>query len=230
MSHPRVISWLPINTELIAPGQSLSAEGNLVLNSSVPTQPKGPFIYDEVIRQVQLTTTGDESGVQFTITGIGSEVDTNGNPTEVIKLISEVVTGPTNVLPTNSSNIYKQVISISANDAVGNISVGSGANGITDFVFLDYNKSFGQANSAIQFIDTVNIMATSYISLNKPQYIDINFGNLKSSPFLAIEDIPETQEDTFTALPMPISVVWLSIKDTTTDSLYFTVLQQGVYP
>jgi hypothetical protein len=230
MSHPRVISWLPINTELIAYSQSVEADSNLALNSSVPGQPKGEFIYDKVIRQVQLTSTGDESAVQFTITGIGSPVDANGNPTQVVSLISEVVSGPTNVLPTNSVNIYQKVISISPNADVDNISAGSGPNGITDFIFLDYNKTNGQANVSIQFISPTTISATGYVSLNKPQEIDINYGNLLSSPFLAIEVINTTSEDTFIELPMPLAVVWLSVSETDADSLNFTVLQQGVYP
>jgi len=233
MSHPRVISWLPINATLIANSQSLAAAGNLLLNSSVPGQPTGPFIYDKVIRQVQLTTTGDESGVQFTITGIGSPtVDGHGldNPTQVVGLISEMVTGPTNVLPTNSNNIYQQVISISANNAVGNISVGSGPSGITDFVFLDYNSVVGQANCSIQFLNRVTISAIGYNSLNKPQFIDINSGNLISSPFLANEFIASTHVNTFQQIPIPSAVVWLNIQNTTTDSINFTVLQQGVFP
>jgi hypothetical protein len=219
-----------VNTDVSTINWAIMPGGNLVLNSKVPTQPQGPFIYDKVIRQVQLTSTGDESGVQFTITGIGSPVDTNGNPTQVIALISEVVIGPTSVLPTNSANIYQQVISISANAAVDNISVGSGPDGITDFIFLDYNKSIGQANVSVQFVDFVDISTTGYMSLNKPQYIDIDFGNLKSSPFLATEFLSPTQADKFTGLQMPLAIVWLSVKDTTTDSLYFTVLQQGVFP
>lgn len=231
MSSPRVISWLPINNTLIADSQSTTAAGNLALNSKVPTQPKGAFIYDKVIRKIRLTTTGNESGTQYTITGIGSPVDGNGNPTQPVSLITEgPFAGPTNVLPKNSDNIYQQIISIFANAAVGNISVGSGASGITDFVFLDHNTVFGAANCSIQFLNRATISAIGYNSLNKPQVPDINFGNLVTSPFLATQFIASTFANTFQQIPTPCSVVWLSISNTTTDSLNFTVLQQGVYP
>lgn len=230
MSSPRIISWLPLDNELIAPSQSLAAAGNLILNSSVQGQPQGAFIYDKVIRQVQLTTTGDESGVVFTITGIGSPVDADGNPTDVVSLISEDVNGPTNVLPTDSGNIYQQIISIESDGIVGNIAAGSGPNGITDFVFLNYNSVFGDTNCGIQILNFANISFAGYNSLNKPQIPDINTGNLINSPFLANEFIASAQQSTFSSVPIPSAVVWLSIKDTDTDSLNFTVLQQGISP
>lgn len=230
MSYPRLISWLPINFTLIAPSQSLGAAGNLILNSSVTGQPKGAFIYDKVIRQILLTTTGDESAVNFTITGIGSPVDVNGNPTQAVSLIQETVAGPTAVAPRSSANIYQQIISISANGAVANISVGSGHNGITDFVFLNYNSVFGNANCTFNFLNINTISATGYVSLNKPQVPNINTGNLINSIFYAHEFIANTTLNTFSEIPTPCAVVWLTISNTTTDSLNFTVLQQGVYP
>lgn len=230
MSVPRVITWLPLNTTLIAPSQSLIATGNLVLNSKVPGQPQGAFIYDKVIRQVQLTSTADESGVTFTITGIGSPVDGNGNPTQVVGLITENVTGPTSILPTNSANIYQQVISISANGPVTNISAGSGPNGISDFVFLETNTAVGNANFSLQFLNFAAISVSVYTSLNKPQIPDMNAGNLINSPFLATELQTPIQHATFNSLPIPLSVVWANVTATTTDSVVFTVLQQGINP
>lgn len=231
MSHPRVISWLPLNETLIAPHQSLAAAGNLQLNSSVPGLPQGAFIYDKVIRNVRLETTGDESAVNFTITGIGSPVDANGNPTQVMSLITEgPFAGPTSLVSIDSSNIYQQIISISADDAVNDISVSSGPDGITDFVFLNYNSVFGDANCSIEFVNGTGISAEGYVSLNKPQIPDQNSGNLINSPFFSHEFIASTTDDTFNNIPTPVSVVWLSIKDTSTDSINFTVLQQGVFP
>ena len=226
-----IISWLPLDNTLIAPSQALAAPGNLSLNSKVPGQPSGAFVYDKVIRVIRLTSTQDVSAINFTVTGIGTEVDANGNPTGVVRFMNdEVIQGPTNVLPRSSARIYQQIISISADAPVANISVGSGASGITDFVFLNYKSVYGAANCSIQFVDFVNISATGYVSLNKPQMINYNAGNLASSPFMANEFIASTQVNTFKSVPKPSAVCWLSIKDTTTDSINFTVLEQGVYP
>jgi hypothetical protein len=230
MSSPKVISWLPINNTLIAPSQALTAAGNLQLKSSVPGLPQGAFIFDKVIRQVRLTTTGNLSARTFTITGIGSPVDANGNPTQPVALISEDVTGPTSVLPTDSVNIYQQVISISVDGAVANVSAGSGPDGITDFVFLNYNSVFGDANCSLQFLNNVTLSAEGYISLNKPQVPNQNAGNIVTSPFFPFEFISSTSTSVIETVPLPVAVVWLSVKDTSTDSLNFTVLQQGVYP
>lgn len=231
MSQPRIISWLPINATLIAPSQALAVAGNLQLNSSIPGQPQGAFIYDKVIRQVRLISTGN-TAVTFTITGIGSPVDANGNPTQVVSLISEDIVALVANTAKNSVNIYQKVISISASAAVANISAGSGPNGITDFVFLNTNSVIGFTNCAIQFLNFATIAATGYISLNKPQIIDQNAGNLITSPFLAYEFIAFStgHANIFTQIPIPISIVWLNVETTTTDSLNFTVLQQGVYP
>lgn len=232
MSAPRIITWLPINPTLIAPTQALAAAGNLQLNSKVPTLPNGSFIYDKVIRQVRLISTGN-TGITFTITGIGSPTvngDGTGNPTQVVGLISENIVALAANTPKNSVNIYQQVISITASAAVPNISAGSGPSGITDFVFLNTNSAIGLAKCSLQFLNRVTMDATAYISLNKPQIIDQNAGNLIDSPFLAGEFIASGHVNTITTIPTPSSVVWLSVVTTTTDSLNFTVLQQGVYP
>ncbi len=233
MSGPKVITWLPINTTLIAPSQSLAAAGNLVLNSSVPGLRQGAFIYDKVIRKVQLTTSGNEAAVSFTITGIGTPIDpVTKNPTGVVGLISEtIVNGPIAGAPVNSVNIYQKIISISANAAVVNIAAGSGPDGITDFVFLNYNSVYGGTNFSIQIVNPIlvpGIAATTYVSLNRPQIVDINAGNLIDSPFMSYRVLASTQIDAFSTIGSPCSVIWINIIDTTTESINFTVLEQGI--
>src|SRR5882762_1474635 len=166
MSSPRIISWLPLNPTLIAPTQTLAAAGNLQLNSRVTGLPQGPFIYDKVIRQVSLLSTGN-TAVTFTITGIGSPTingDGTGNPTQVVGLISENIVALVANTPKYSVNIYQQIISITASAAVPNISSGSGPAGITDFVFLNTNSSIGLAKCSLQFLNNATMMATAYIS------------------------------------------------------------------
>jgi hypothetical protein len=218
------------NTDISSINWAILPGGNLILNSKVPGQPQGAFIFDKVIRQVQLTSTADTSAATFTITGIGSPVDGNGNPTQVLGLISENLAGPTSILPNESANIYQQVISISANGPVSNISAGSGPAGITDFVFLNSNSVLGSANCSLQFVNFNAISASVYYSLNKPQIPDPNAGNLISSPFAEFELQAPIQANTFKSIPVPVAVVWANITGTTTDSINFTVLQQGVYP
>lgn len=234
MSSPKVISWLPLNPTLIAPTQALTAAGNLQLNSRVTNLPQGNFIYDKVIRRVSLVSTGNTAAT-FTITGIGSPTvngDGTGNPTQVLGLIDppETIVGLVANIPKYSVNIYSQIISISVSAPIANISAGSGPDGITDFVFLNTNSVIGLAKCSLQFLNNATMTATAYISLNKPQIIDQNAGNLINSPFLDSEFIASGNVNTITTIPTPCSVVWLSVETTTVDSLNFTVLQQGVYP
>ncbi len=230
MSVPRLISWLPIDTTLIAPLQDLAAAGNLVLNSKVLGQPQGPFIYDKVIRSVSLTSANDLHLVNFTITGIGSPVDANGNPTQVLGLVSDVIAGP-NANSVSTPKIYSQIISISSDSAALGVSAGSGPAGITDYVFLDYNRTMFQSSVQLQFNPRTTATVTVYESLTKPQIIDINKGNLVNiEPIPAFEllaPITNVTTNQIGILRSPVSIAWANIKTATTDLINFTVLQQG---
>src|SRR5574338_706468 len=138
MSSPIVIPWLPTtgNSEVIASEQDTTAAGQaLVLNSNVPSLPHGPYIYDRVIRKVRITRTNNPGVVNVTITGIGSPVDGNGNPTQVIGNISETL-ATVNDGTADSVNIYSQITSITTSAAVTGISAGFGPSGISDYIFF----------------------------------------------------------------------------------------------
>ena len=221
MSKPVVIPWLPSvgNTAAIAPVQNIGAGGGtLALTSG-----NSPYVFDRVIRKVSILAAPSN----YTITGIGSPIDANGNPTQVLGPISEIVVGGN-----QSANIYKSVSSIFAATA-GGCSAGFGASGITDYVFLDYNRTIGQ--TAVQTYFTVlrtGITYTGYISLNKPEFPNINNGNLTSGyplPALPISvAFTGATTNQFDAILSPLALTWLSISGTQADSLLFTVLQQGI--
>lgn len=232
MSSPKTISWLPANNTLIAPLQTLVAAGNLSLNSKVPGQPNGSFIFDKVIRDITLISANDLRLVNFTITGIGTPVDANINPTQTLGLISEVRAGPNGAAnPVDSVNIYSKIISISADAPAAGISVGSGPNGITDYVFLDYNKSIFQTSVQLQFNPRATATVTVYQSLTNPQSIDINAGNL-----INVQPIPSfpvsilltnATTNQLGILLSPVSIAWATVNASSTDLINFTTLQQG---
>lgn len=243
MSHPIIIPWLPINTTLIAPLQTLAAAGSLALNSKVPGLPQGPFIYDRVIRDISLTSSNDLHLVNFTITGIGSPVDADINPTQVLGLISETIAGPLGTgvpVSVDSANIYSQIISITADAPAAGISAGSGPNGITDYVFLDYNRTIFQTSVQLQFNPRTTASVTVFESLTKPQTIDINAGNLinvppvtgglavNSSAFPVSVALTGATTKQLGVLISPVAITWAAINASSTDSITFTVLQQGV--
>lgn len=231
MSNATVIPWLPVDPILVAPLQSLAAPGNLILNSRVTGQPQGNFIYDRVIRKVSLTSTNNLSGVNFTIKGIGSPVDApNQNPIEALGIVSETIGGPNNNT-VNTDNIYSQVISISADSPANGISAGSGPSGITDYVFLDYNRTIFQTAVQLQFVHHDSGTVTVYQSLTKPYMIDINYGNLIGVQPIPAFEVSGALKDAITdqigILLSPVALTWANIKDANTDVINFTVLQQG---
>lgn len=247
MSSPTVIHWLPgrSNTEAIAKLANnilvANVAGNIILNSSVPSLDQGPFIYDKVIRNISLASASNLSGRNFTISGIGSPVDGDGNPTQVLAPISEgPFAGPTAGNTIYSANIYSQINSISykSNAAAGSIKVGFGNYGITDYVFLDYNRIMFAASLQVDYPVHFHSTVSVYQSLNKPQSPNIQYGNLNNfQPITAfnVDPFSEVVAPTFGDLTSPSSITWATISSSTeapaqpdTDDIYFTVLQQGI--
>lgn len=235
MSIPIVIPWLPVtnNGAVIASVQDTTAAGqSLILNSSIPSLPQGPYVYDRVIRTVRITRTNNPGAASVTITGIGSPVDlASGNPTQTIRNISEVlVTANNNTV--ESVNIYSQITSITTSAAITGISAGFGSSGITDYVFLDYNRIMFQTAVQLQFIARTALTATVYQTLSKPQTPNINSGNLDN--FEPIPAFPVSAAMTgattnqLDVLLPPATMTWATVSGTVADSLYFTVLQQGI--
>lgn len=242
MSALTTIYWPPSqgHTEAIAPDQNVSAGHPFILNASVTGQPFGPYIFDRVMRQVAILSLGDTSGVQFTISGIGSPVDNQGNPTQVLGPVTEQIQGPTLVQPyVGSSNIYAQVTSVVPNGNIQNVSLGFGSIGITDYVFLDYNRAFSQTSVQIQVIQQQDNTVTIYQSLTKPQTPNQVFGNWinmsQPIPAFVVTNLSKLTANNFAALPSPVSLTWATINlanpavpALSTDAFFFTVLQQGI--
>jgi hypothetical protein len=200
-------------------------------------------ITTDIIRSVNLTSHdgSDNSGVQFGILGIGTPVDANGNPTGIIAPIYEQITGPAADATVTSVNIYTAVyeILIVNNMPALNISAGYGPNGITNYWRYDYNRNTAAVYSAsytLQMIDNATLMAAVYGSMNNPEYPNtmgglIPFGviNGNSVTFIpAIEFTAPTNTFTYNTLYSSLDVVWAQVDTTTTDSMLFTIVQEGI--
>lgn len=252
MSLPYVIYWPPSNgnTGAIASTQALTEAGNLTLNTNIPNilsanpsttvNTGGPYIFNGIARAVSITSTANLSGLTITIYGIGSPVDTDGNPTFPFEFSEDTIIGPNNST-VQSDYIFTQVNSISIDGAASNISAGFGTSGITQYIFPDYNKTGWYASCSAQVISPVDLTYTGYMSLNKPNIPGTN-GQELSYKELYGENIPafpistdmtganDNQIANFSN--QPVSSIWLSIKDNNLanagESLVFTVLQQGI--
>ena len=235
MSIPIVLHWLPNNTAGIAPLQDVTAGSNFVLNCNIPSLSQGPYIFaqdtvpQQVVRQVTLTSGNNYAATTFTITGIGSPVDGTGNPTQVFSLISENLAGP-NANTVSSVNIYSQIISVSPDTNVVGVSIGYGAKGITDYVFLDYNRTIFQTSVQLQFIVHDTATVTAYQTLSKPQYPSTvgNLINFQPLPAFLVPSIDAAVVNSLGVLISPVALTWATISTADTDERDFTVLQQGL--
>lgn len=96
----------------IAAAQSVSGAGNLTLNGTIVT---GGIAYLDPASQVVIVSAGNDSGITFTVAGIGSD----GRSYE-----SETVTGA-NVSRVATTKLFRRVTSIAASGAAaGNVSAG----------------------------------------------------------------------------------------------------------
>lgn len=133
--QPVQINWPVSSTGSIAANQTLGAAGSMLLNGALSrtvtnNTPVGvaqmPGSFE---RKVTLTSTGNISGVNFTIVGLDYQRNA----------VTEVLVGPNNSTVTSVNNYYI-VSSITTNGAVAtNTSAGTGSTGVTAWI-LGNNK------------------------------------------------------------------------------------------
>lgn len=199
MSQPITIYWPPAvgNEAIISSSQSYTAPGNVILNSNVPSSqvnpanPNGPYIFDGVARALSFTSISGFAG-DIIIQGIGTTLDINGNPgpfsltTETLDIA--IFDGDT----VYTDSIWKQINSIHLSHGTGGFSVGFGNFGITNYIFMDSNRTGWYATAQVQAINPANetdgLKYTVYQTLTKPETPNIQYGNLDVFP----QTIPAT--------------------------------------
>lgn len=262
MTRPTVIYWPPSGPDAvtltgIAAVQDVALDDFVQLKANNPGLSTGYFSYSNIIvdtlssslttniiRSIKIKSTS-AGAVNFTIIGIGTPVDALGNPTGLLRQITEVINGVGGIDTIDESvNIYTQINSIQVSlSAVTNLSVGYGSFGITNYINVDYNRIATQINaSSLQFIPdpaAAGLQASVSISLNKPE-IPSQIGNIIPHGLInntEIAFIPafriQAPVNTNTLIffpgpPIPYSVIWSTITGGTTDSMIFTFLQAGM--
>ena len=131
MSLPVRLTFRASSTTFIAAAQTLAGAGNMVLNGSgsdeSPTR-RMRLTGSGFSRVITLTSTGNISAVNFTITG----TDIRG------AALSEVIAGP-NINTVSTTNNFYSVTSIAASAAVGTAtSAGIGDTGTSQWIRVNY--------------------------------------------------------------------------------------------
>ena len=265
MSLASITNWVPAsaNKATIASLQTLATNGGyLRLNPNVQYAnnvnnvgtASGPYVFNNIARSVSLTSGANLSGINFIVNGFGSEVDASGNPFgPTNQPLSVTLAGPNNNTVDTFSNatdtnsyIFTSVTSVFASTAVATaVSVGFGINGITDYVFMDYDRTNWYASCSAQIIGSTGTLTyTFYGSLNKPSYQNNQGGlaefsvqipaytltQLSNLATPTVDMAPETASE-FSPIPSPIATAWFTVVEsayTATKEAYFTILQQGV--
>lgn len=152
MARPSVVSWPTPDNAAVCALQTTTAAGSLIINgTSSIFRPSGSLpsyaSFPQIIRQVTLTSTGNLSGINFTITGLGP----NGT------VISTTVAGPNNDTVTTSSTYFTTVTSVTANAAVTTaVSVGTGTIGYLNWLKYNYHATVCAMSVAVDVTGTIN--------------------------------------------------------------------------
>jgi len=147
--QPIQFNWPIASANSIALLQTLAGAGALNLNGALLYQPALPTntfarMSDAVERKITLTSTGNISGVNFTIVGKNYQT----------VAVTEVLAGPNNNTVTSVNNYY-EIDSITANGAVGTAtSAGIGTTGVTAWVLGDHYPSTFSAALYINILTT----------------------------------------------------------------------------
>lgn len=270
MSHSTVIYWPSYSEsqEAIAPSQEVIDDGNgnfivrIISNQpnmpNVPVNNSGIYYMQSMLRTLSFESSGNLSGLQITIKGLSCDVDNEGNPTETLTEITEIITGPTagSGGRVSTNRLYARVDSITLSAATGigvTLSAGLGRSGITAYVYLNLNNAPPQhwTLQGAPYGNSTDFKYAFYMSLTKPETINYNQGNLIPYPraipaFMVGEEVTDGEKYLISNLTNHVdgnqtsacsaiaSIVWASIEDNTADpksastEFYFTCVQQGI--
>jgi hypothetical protein len=202
----------------IAAAQTTAGAVALALNGALalPRQPwnSGPvgFMGAGVNRTLSLYSTGNLSGINFTIVGL----DASGNA------VTEVLAGPNNTT-VYSVNLYNTILSVTPNGAVATaVEAGSGTTGATNWYAVDY------------YLDPANIGL--WLKISGTISVTVQ---LTPDAFLQTTTAPSTfnhaylttvTADAASALTYPAQGIRMLVGSSTVDSgaAIFTIIQAGI--
>lgn len=250
MTNPRTYHWPSVasNVATIASLQTVAANAQVVINSNlpyaqtVPVSNSGIYLYTDMLRTVSFTSTANISGVTFTINGLSTAVDGNGNPTGQLVNTTETRTGP-NANTVQTTRLYSQINSITTGNpgtGANTVSVGFGYNGITSYMVLNTNSHSPQQWTALA--QPLNAAATFDWTIFASVTRNIVYPISPSDPVFATAPLPPlfpiqigTGNNTGSSFPQTevMSMLWATIGTTNAgvngnSEFYFTVLQQGI--
>lgn len=145
--------WSAADRDGVAAAQTSTGTAKLILNGAlvIPAQPSGVAAYAAfdpgANRTVSIFSTGDLSGITFTIVGL----DGSGNT------VSEAKVGPNNTTVYTTA-LFNKVLSVTPSATVGtNVEIGSGTTGATNWVEVDWMTGVTDIGLWLQITATINV-------------------------------------------------------------------------
>lgn len=210
MATPITISWAAPDTAAVSAAQTTVGAGNLLINGDLAViQGSSSYaIFPNIFRTVSITSAGNLSGVNFTITGIG----TSGTS------ISSTISGPNNDT-VYTPLFFQTVTSVSVSGAVGtNVTVGSGTTGVTNPILWNYHATVCALGIEVDVTNTIEYSFT--VTLDNIQ------GDFAS--FTPIEDMTDATTSELAVYNTPVRYYYIEINSSTNGSLIATFIQQGI--
>lgn len=220
MSYIATINYPAASTTAVATAQVFTAGQPLIFVAQVNNL--NSYNFDSFQRQITLTSASNISNVNFAITGI----DIYGNPA------SETLAGP-NANTVTSVNYYLSISSIvpsaNATNPVFTVSVGMGNAGQSCWIQLDVYRKYFQSSIQVAVTGTVDYSVVQTLDLLRTynnftgQYV------VNTSPTSFPLDAALTGASTkqLYYLQSPANAVQITLDNTSTGSITFTLIQQG---
>lgn len=216
MAKPVRYTYAASSTTYVATGQTLGAAGSLTIDGTgaevSPTR-RMRLTGSGFARPITLTSTGNISGVNFTITG----TDIRG------AALVEVIAGPNNNT-VSTTGLFYSVTSIAANGAVGTAtSAGIGSTGKSQWFKVDYQLTPVNLGLGVAVTGTINWT------------IQQTTANVETAEPVAAEIIahPDTNLVAQTVsrqgnYAFPFGATQLVVNSSTGGSLTFDIYQAGI--
>lgn len=235
MARPIVITWPALDHAAVSALQTTAGAGSLIINGTLSSSIQGNFpaiaSFNNLQRTVSLTSTGNLSAVNFTITGMLEGAT-----------VSQTIAGPSNNT-VQTTQLFNTVTSVTVDGAVGtNVSVGSGSSGQMPWLKYNYNATVFGLTAAIAVTGTINysVVATlDEVNINSnpmlfnPNSLLVSQTTSLVGPF-GIQDYPYTGTgaptyDTPIYAPLPLNYYTAVINSSSAGgSIIATFIQQGI--
>lgn len=212
--RPVVYTFIATDASYVCASQTTGAAGNLIINGTGRNPNK--FAGEVIIpggfeRQLTLTSAGNISAVNFTITGLSMRGAAQ----------TEVIAGP-NATTVTTTNYWKEIYSIAASAAVASaVTVGIGSVGQSNPFLCDYYLTLDAVATQVDVTGTINY--TAQVTLDNPQ---TNAAPLWfSHPTAALVG---ATTDQLGLLSIPVVAQRILVNSSAAGSLVATILQQGI--